>query len=250
MSHSIRFLTAISFLLLAVFQLPAQVPTGIPPFGSFGGGPDIINLANLNAHLTVPVLHKPGRSTDFTYDLSYDTSVWYPIGASGSQSWQPVVNWGWRGSTEILTGYVYYTATVKRCFNTDLKRYFNYTVYSNWAYHDSFGVTHYFSGATVSYFNDACTDPDPYSPTATATAHDGSGFVISVEADPSASVFTPTGTEMYPPLLSQSGLGSFTDRNGNEISVSVSGVFTDTLGTTTITVLCWLSLKWRSGVFR
>src|SRR4029077_5791431 len=70
----------------------AQVPTGTPPFGSFGGGPDIINLANLNSHIAIPVLHKSGRGTDFTYDLSYDSSVWYPVGSSGNQNWQPVTN--------------------------------------------------------------------------------------------------------------------------------------------------------------
>src|SRR5467141_675012 len=66
-----------SFFLLSVLALTgasasAQVQTGTPPFGSFGGGPDVINLANLNAHIGVPVLHKAGRDTNFTYDLNYE----------------------------------------------------------------------------------------------------------------------------------------------------------------------------------
>ena len=97
-----------SFFLALMYCLPsaAQVATGTPPFGSFAGGPDVINLANLNSHLAIPVIHKTGRGTNFTYDLSYDSSVWYPVGASGSQLWEPVSNFGWHGVTEVLTGYV------------------------------------------------------------------------------------------------------------------------------------------------
>jgi hypothetical protein len=80
----------------------AQITTGTPPFGSFGGGPDVINLANLNAHWTIPVLHKPGRGMNFTYDLSYDTSVWYPVTSGGTTTWQPAGNWGWSGTNERL----------------------------------------------------------------------------------------------------------------------------------------------------
>ncbi len=61
--------SAFALLILAAFATvpaSAQVTTGTPPFGSFGGGPDVVNLANLNAHWTVPVVHKPGRGTNFT----------------------------------------------------------------------------------------------------------------------------------------------------------------------------------------
>jgi RHS repeat-associated protein len=44
------------------------------------------------------------------------------------------------------------------------------------------------------------------------------------------------GTVTYPPINSASGLATYTDRNGNQISVNSSGVFTDTLGTTALTV--------------
>jgi hypothetical protein len=88
-----------AFLLIVVAlgaeAASAQVATGTPPFGSFGGGPDVINLANLNSHISVPVLHKAGRGTNFTYDLSYDSSVWYPVTSGSTTSWQPVYNWGW-----------------------------------------------------------------------------------------------------------------------------------------------------------
>src|SRR6266581_6270843 len=92
-------------LALSAEVASAQVATGTPPFGSFGGGPDVINLANLNSHIAIPVIHKAGRGTNFTYDLSYDSSVWYPVGSGSTTSWQAVYKWGWRGQTEVATGY-------------------------------------------------------------------------------------------------------------------------------------------------
>jgi hypothetical protein len=55
-----------------------EVPTGTPPFGSLVGGPfDVVNLGNLNAHFDINVRTKDGRVTPFTYDITYDTSIWY-----------------------------------------------------------------------------------------------------------------------------------------------------------------------------
>jgi len=66
-----------------------QVPTGIPPHGSFSGGPfDIVNTGNLNVHFVIPVLHKAGRGVPFVYDLTYDSSVWYPV-TSGARKYGP-----------------------------------------------------------------------------------------------------------------------------------------------------------------
>ena len=76
MSPISRLIPLVMIIALAVTSASAQVQTGTPPFGSFGGGPDVINLANLNAHWTIPLLHKPGRGTNFDYDLTYDSSVW------------------------------------------------------------------------------------------------------------------------------------------------------------------------------
>src|ERR1700724_158987 len=90
-----------AFLVAVAPISRAQVSTGRTPFSSTAGGPaDQIDLGNLNVHLNVPITSKPGRGTPFNYDMSYDSSVWYPVGSSGSQNWQPVTNWGWRGQTE------------------------------------------------------------------------------------------------------------------------------------------------------
>src|SRR5712692_5132389 len=102
-----RLMYLLTVLLMVDGLGAGQVQTGTPPFGSFGGGPfDTMNLGNLNVHFAIPVVNKAGRGMAFPYNLSYDNSVWYPVGVSGSQNWQPVQNWGWRGQTEIAVGYV------------------------------------------------------------------------------------------------------------------------------------------------
>ncbi len=64
----------------AVCSLAQPPATGLPPFGSFGGGPfDIVNSANLNVHFVVPVFGRPGRGLPLSYNLSYDSLIWEPV---------------------------------------------------------------------------------------------------------------------------------------------------------------------------
>jgi len=166
-------------------SLGAQVPTGIPPFSSSAGGPDVIDLANLNVHLDIPVINKPGRAgLNFTYDLNYDSSVWYPVGSIGSQLWMPVSvnNWGWRGITEVTTGYVSYNSvTVPWCL-VGGQYYGQQTTDSNWVYHDQFGVPHPFIGNVVitqgapAYCNGSTTNLN-------ATSADGSGALLTTSGE-------------------------------------------------------------------
>jgi hypothetical protein len=92
------FVWVIAPLLFAVGVAKSalgQTTTGVPPFSSVSGGPfDVINNANLNVHFQIPVINKAGRTLPFYYLLSYDSSVWYPAGASGNQTWVPVTGWG------------------------------------------------------------------------------------------------------------------------------------------------------------
>ena len=85
-----------AFIILGAAIASGQVSTGTPPFGSFGGGPsDTVNLGNLNVHFAIPVLHKAGRGVPFTFDLSYDSSIWYQGTVNGTTQWVPTANWGW-----------------------------------------------------------------------------------------------------------------------------------------------------------
>ena len=226
MMRSLR-LVALILLLVAASRINAQVQTGTPPFSSVGGGPDTIDLGNLNIHVDIPVLNKPGRGTNFTYDLSYDSSIWYPVGTSGNQVWTPVNNWGWRGSTEVATGYISYAVTSTLCVDSHGNKYFGgLTTYSNWAYHDAFGRSHKFSGTTQSNY---CTSTDT---TLNTTTTDGSGFKLAAVGD-SGSVFSKQGQNMNAPINSGTGAASAIDRNGNIINVDGSGHFYDTLSAAT-----------------
>jgi RHS repeat-associated protein len=207
----------------------AQGPaTGVPPFGSFSGGPDVINLANLNVHWTFPFLRKPGRGTDFAYDMTYDSSVWYQVTSNGTTSWQPVPTWGLRGVTEVVTGYINYSTTFGSCYDPDFRRRFNYTAYTYLYYHDAFGVAHSINRTVYT------SVPCPLSPgpsTATVSLNDGS--TVTVTANPSATVHAANGATLNPPLQQGTGTGNFTDRNGNKIAADASGHFYDTLSSTT-----------------
>src|SRR6266481_8642572 len=203
MTRIIRVLILLIFLALTSGQMLAQVQTGTPPFGSFAGGPDVINLANLNSHLTIPVLHKAGRGTDFTYDLSYDSSVWYSTLVNGVQTWQPVG--GWRGVTEVTTGYITYKAHRYQC---PVRGDGFYVIYDTFVYHDMFGQAHGYVGSSEIDCNSFFTG-------FWEAAADGSGYAIDVTDVASADVTSPAGTVYNPPLNLTSGAANFLDRNGN-----------------------------------
>jgi RHS repeat-associated protein len=224
------------FFLVVIYCLPssAQVMTGTPSFGSFGGGPDIINLGNLNAHITVPVLNKAGRGLPFTYNLSYDTSVWYPSSLSGTNTWTPVYNWGWQGVTEANTGSVTSVLTTVVCSyeregTLEIPNGWRFTR-SRFVYYDQWGIPHAFAGST---YEESATCGD-LTGNINSLATDGSGYTITGSFAGGVVLTAKNGKIINPASAGVSG--SSTDRNGNEITVSGSGVFTDTLGTTALTV--------------
>jgi len=241
MTHSARtpliVLIAILPCLLTFLLSPpvlSQVAKSNYPFGSYNGGPDVINLGNLNSHLTIPIIRKPGRGMPFTYSLSLDNSVWYPAGASGNQSWQPVGNWGWTFEAPVTTGSITWALTNQ--FTLPCNPPFDLTqetvyVYSNWNFTDKFGTGHPFS-VTVYGYNTGCAylNQQGFHTSATQTAYDGSGYVLTATSAPGGSVVDPRGSVIG------SSSSAITDRNGNKITAGTNGVFTDTLGTTALTV--------------
>jgi RHS repeat-associated protein len=238
MTRAYRSIFFIVLLALTAGVSSAQVQTGTPPFGSFGGGPDVINLANLNSHLTIPVLHKPGRGNNFTYDLAYDSSVWFPVGASGHQTWQPVGNFGWAGQTEVVTGYVSsaasYSSTQQYCGpGQGYMTIYTWTYYG-WVYTDNFGVSHPYQSSSSTTTYSGCGNNNSSSTGFAEVAADGSGYTLDVNGGCTpCSVISRTGASMLGPYNSSSGTGNGTDRNGNMITVDSSGHFYDTLSSTT-----------------
>jgi hypothetical protein len=114
MRSTLRILLILALLSIIAASSHAQIQTGTPPYGSFSGGPDIVNLGSNNVHIAVPVRSKPGRGTNFPYNLTYDSSVWQPLTSGGTTSWQPT-RLGWTGVTPITAGYVTYQSYSQHC---------------------------------------------------------------------------------------------------------------------------------------
>src|SRR5579872_597474 len=240
-----RSIFAILFLLCAVTAAAiAQTPTGNPPFSSVGGGPfDQIDLSNLNVHFAIPIFHKAGRGLPFDYAMSYDSSVWTPPSVNGTSSWQPVnSNWGWRGQSEALVGYVsYHITTVLACYTyTDggkvkIPNYMAETIYTG--YSDPGGVIHGM-GKVFLGGSSACN----ISPTAagnySAASTDGSGYTMNIYWSGSAgtaTVYGRGGRTINPPTT-PNGSGTIADSNGNQLTDNNGTSFVDTMGDTVLTI--------------
>jgi hypothetical protein len=144
-SSVVRFFLLMGLMLAVNSVARAQLATGTPPFGSFSGGPDVIDNANLNIMIDVPIRHKAGRGIPFAYDLVYNSLLWNPVSVSGVQTWQPANSFGWTAQTGALTGFVTSTSTVTTCTydgpGGTIDRS-TQTFYSNYVYHDSYGIPH------------------------------------------------------------------------------------------------------------
>jgi RHS repeat-associated protein len=248
MNRLTRFFTLL-VVLSSTVSASAQVPTGTPKFGSYGGGPDTINLANLNGHLTIPVLHKSGRGIDFAYDLTYDSSVWLRVTSGSTVSWKPMSNWGWAGglSGAGIVGYISYDTTyLAECFTISGGQIF-VNQYNNFIYHDSWGILHPLAGQIVAgsmnlgpSYTYGCPTMN-YSIYGTTT--DGAGLTYSVSTTPqtynrisAGTVYTPAGGVLTPALGGPAGSATLVDRNGNEITQDGAGHFYDTLSSATATL--------------
>jgi RHS repeat-associated protein len=239
-------------LFLALFVLSgisvAQVATGTPLFGSFGGGPfDVVNLGSLDVHFAVPIRHKAGRETAFGHgDLTYDNSIWTPVTSGPTTSWQPAVgagNWGWQGLTTTGVAWIQYSVVYNsgQC-GVQGQQSFQQWNYSGFVYHDLTGTSHFFS-LSDAYFQSpggsGCPANGPQPPTPVPNSIDG--YTLTVSPGPgtvSATLTDSQGNAISVPISAtppSGGSASFTDSNGNQITAT-NGVWTDTLGTTALTV--------------
>lgn len=99
LKYALRLVVAT--MVMAVGSI-AQVQTGTPAWAAVDtNGPDVINLGNLNVLLNIPVMSKQGRGIPLSYNLAYNSSVWYPVASGSSTTWQPINSngtyWGWQG---------------------------------------------------------------------------------------------------------------------------------------------------------
>jgi hypothetical protein len=235
MKLSVRLL-ALAFALMPAL-MAAQVATGTYAFGTYDNKRlDTINLGNLNVHFSLPVLNKAGRGIPFSYNLSYDSSVWYPATANGVTSWTQTQDFGWTGNTQNSTGYLGHT-TVESEIKIPTGRggivltYYCWT-YANWVYNDAYGVAHPFPSGVETM---KCTGGVADIPTANGTATDGSGYTLSLTNETTGTITTPAGHTFNPPN-DPNGSGTSFDNSGNYISTDGNGHFTDTTGNVVLTV--------------
>jgi RHS repeat-associated protein len=216
-------------LAALVFFAPtisSQVQTGLPPYGSFTGGPDVINLGNLNVHFANPVISKAGRGLPFAYELGYDSSVWYPAGVSGAQSWTPVPNWGWHGPSDGFRGWVAVHPLTFHCIDPNTGFRVNYYGRVFGPYQDSYGVIHPVTAVEIDA-SSICGTEQSLGP---GTATDGSGYTVNPTGGSGFQLISRTGQIIHPGIAGVGfGSGTIIDSNGNMISAN-NGTFTDTLG--------------------
>lgn len=220
MNISLRALSLVGLLSIFTGVASAQVATGAPPLGSFGGGPiDAINLANLNAHIDIPVLHKAGRGLPFDYDITYDSSIWTPVTSGSSKTWEPAGSFGWSAPQQ---GYVTKQgeAYLGWCYTGGVKT--GTTIEWAFTYIDSMGTPHSFPGYEYYYSGSCGSGWSPW----TSTAKDGSGYVLQIASSGLTTVTATNGV-----LVNTSSIYRV-DTNGNEITTS-GGQFFDTLNATT-----------------
>jgi RHS repeat-associated protein len=255
MKRTLGFTTCLLVVILNCGVLSGVTFTVVPPpapdFNTYAGGPfDLLNLGTLEFRGVIPIIHKAGRGIPFSFDLSYDSRIWIPVGASGSQIWTPVTStssnynyWGWIGLAKVSSGtpYISYamTSTSGNCGQYGNQPYTMYQ-FSNFVYHDELGLSHSLVGSGV-YYNSPgppnCPPSGPQPPfTQQGQTGDGSGTTSYITLNAgyaTAYLVTRDGKTIYPSIVVNQGApqGSFyeTDRNGNKITVS-NGTYTDTLG--------------------
>jgi RHS repeat-associated protein len=228
-----RFILFASLFLSAVNVGFAQSPqTGIYEFGPYDSpGFDTINRGNLNVHLSFPIFSKPGRAgTNFNFSLNYDGLIWNPVKSGGTTTWVPSGTWGWETDSNAEFGSISYKIRTGSCTVPPKGLNGFDLIYSDFAYVDHHGTAHPFNYSYVT----ACNGSGPPAGSGTYTVTDNSGYTIYQHGS-EFEAFTKTG-EQYAICVNASTPGTYTDSNGNQITASSSGVFTDTLGTTALTV--------------
>jgi RHS repeat-associated protein len=266
MTRNLRVLFVLTtFVVVLSSFCAAQVTPGTPPFGTFGGGPDVLNLATLNAQITIPTLHKAGRAgMDFTHDLQYNTSVWYPKYVPDPNNpnaqvrmWFPVENMGWGDWGQPIAGYLtrdqinsLYQCSMDESLPWGTSPPAGYRppkvsqqTWQNWIFHDTAGTAHQFLG--FASHHEPCGGKDENENPIISPPQDlnsiADGYALQVSGtDGSAAVTSPKGIVFNPAIggvVSTAPIMA-SDRYGNQITwlPGSTGVFTDTTGNTVMTL--------------
>jgi hypothetical protein len=218
---------------VSLFADAQQPITGTPPLSSSASGPfDAVNLANLDVHFSIPVFSRPGKGIPFSYNLPYDSLIWQPVTANGTRFWSPATSWGWAPQNNAMTGHLQRPQQTINCFNTQGSKVGTETIYGPFAYFDSSGTSHFYNDYLYHVTSSFC--PDLETDSFTDTAPDASGLVLYSNINGTSTVTMTSGIVLSLPYVNY--YAYVRDPNNNTITVSASGVITDTLGTTPLTI--------------
>lgn len=196
-----------SVCLFAVTAMAQNPATGLPPFGSLQSSQvDTVNLQNLNANSSIPIVSSPGRGRSFNFAITYDTLIWsHPNGvwvSSTDQSGNPT--WGWKDQSP--TGYTLFGGATEFCDALPVQ---SSPHYMNYRYVDVGGTTHEFD---VDFYKFATQCGFPTQPR-TGYALDDSGYYLDATTPTAPKVKTKEGTVVTGPSL--------TDANGNFFTATI-----------------------------
>jgi RHS repeat-associated protein len=187
----------------------------------------VINLANGNLHLEIPIGTAPQRGRlQMQEKLVYDSRIWVPVNTGTGTVWQPSEG-GWRFVTGTETGAVSHSTVRTKC--SPEYGGGSYTDYENFAWTAPDGTVHTFSQLLTEFGDNMGCGVD--SPTGDALADDGSGYHMYVTSYTSATVYRSDGTQVYPTWKDTNGNYFSTDSNGNLIDTLDRTVVTKTTGT-------------------
>lgn len=244
MSRTIQVLVLLVLLFVSAGQVvgqvsPGQPLTGTPPYSSLTGGPDLVDLSNLNVRLNVPVFQRSGRGQSFGYRIAYDSTIWTPTISGSSKVWMlPLIAATNVAGMQTPFGY---GGSLSAAVQGDPLNCTVQLTALNFTYYDSGGTPHLFPG-TTKYYSPQCHKSGTTSINVFAT--DNSGYNLQATGH-AGTIYAPNGSMVV--FMSLSGVGTataVTDRNGNQITFQYATPYTitDTLGTTA------LSLSMPNGV--
>ena len=205
----------VCFSLFSFFAA-AQSNIGLPLLGSLQSyGPDTINLANLNAFISIPVVHKADPGLNFSFSLDYNSTVLSPSCTTKNNvttcKWARTSDWNEEMGYQVFGSLTSTTIINGACITYD------------YTYSDPTGAVHQFPGILVGPSGGGCGPQ-----TATVYATDGSGYSITKIYGVSTTLYDISGNVIVakPGFLPH----SITDPNGNSVSTSDGLTYTDTTG--------------------
>jgi hypothetical protein len=247
-------------LCLLYVALPARAQnylyaTGSPAFSTqLPIDQGFVNVNNGEIHLEIPLATKKQRGDLILNEaLVYDSRIWHIVQNGSSYSWQPtnVPNGvgGWTFSSGASAGTIAYstqtgsTSTSPACGSGSSSSQ-TYTQYTNWTWIDPGGTSHAFPGVSTLVYGPPppnCTynGPDGNS-SSSGSATDGSGYVLTVTNNTTATITDLHGITYQPTLCAAPSCSSVSnivsDRNGNSWSSDSHGNLIDTSGQTPVLV--------------